>query len=731
MSYAILVLIFASAAFAQAPDPAVRWLTVLQGLQERLRTPAEPLAAELAVIAKEFAAVRQEIANTPDSIPLPPLPSPDRRSLGAAVDGLRLAIEDWQRTLPGSAFQLGRIVVNVTAASPLDMAETLDESEYRQRNLRLAPDALNLIPGVSLQRIGPRNERGVFIRGFDIRQVPFYIDGIPVYVPYDGYADLDRFLTYDVGEMQVAKGFTSPLYGPNAIGGAMNLITKAPTKPFTLDLGTGYGSGDQVHGFLNTGAKWRKVWVQGGFAWLSSDGYPLSHDFQPVPLQPAGRRRNAYQTDYKGRLRAGWTPNASDQYTFTYQNQKGEKGNPTYAGNDRLVRPRYWQWPYWDKESFYFIGNKGIGETGYFKARLYYDKFNNLIRAYDNNCYCTQTLPSSFTSPYDDDTYGTSLEAGARKWNRQMLKASFYFKDDTHREGNLGEPTRSFRDQSFSFGFEDTVTISARTSAILGFSADRLQVRNAENLVSGAVLPFPKRDVWAYNPQAGIFHAFSDSAKLRFTFARKTRLPTIKDRYSYRMGQAIPNPDLREERSDNWETGYTHVVGRTLFDFALFRSEVSNSTQRFFVQPNVFQLRNLGEARYQGGEASLRTSFTPALQWNANYTYLSRRNRSNPAQLMLDTPRHKVYSSLTYRLHARVNLLADARYEGGRFYQNDAGSFGRASRFASFGIGGSARLYKQVELQVGIDNLLDRNYFYVEGYPEAGRTAYVNLRYRF
>lgn len=207
-------------------------------------------------------------------------------------------------------------------------------------------------------------------------------------------------------------------------------------------------------------------------------------------------------------------------------------------------------------------------------------------------------------------------------------------------------------------------------------------------------------------------------------------LPPLHSPDRRSLGAAV---DALRLALEDWqrETGHTHVVGRTLFDFALFRSEVSNSTQRFFVQPNVFQLRNLGEAGYQGGEASLRTSFTPALQWNANYTYLSRRNWSNPAQLMLDTPRHKVYSSLTYRLHATVNLLADARYEGGRCYQNDAGSFGRASRFASIGIGGSARLHKQVELQVGIDNLPDRNYFYVEGYPEAGRTAYVNLRYRF
>lgn len=55
------------------------------------------------------------------------------------------------------------------------------------------------------------------------------------------------------------------------------------------------------------------------------------------------------------------------------------------------MRPRFWQWPQWDKESFYFIGNKGLGEMTYLRTRFYYDKFSNLIKAYDDASYSTQT----------------------------------------------------------------------------------------------------------------------------------------------------------------------------------------------------------------------------------------------------------------------------------------------------------------------------------------------------
>jgi iron complex outermembrane receptor protein len=104
---------------------------------------------------------------------------------------------------------------------------------------------------------------------------------------------------------------------------------------------------------------------------------------------------------------------------------------------------------------------------------------------------------------------------------------------------------------------------------------------------------------------------------------------------------------------------------------------------------------------------------------------------TNPNLPMIDTPRHKSYGAVAYRLGPRVSLLADLRYEGGRSYQNDAGRYGRAGNFAAVGIGGPARLYRQVELQAGMQNALDRNIILADGYPEAGRTVYINLRYRF
>jgi iron complex outermembrane receptor protein len=198
------------------------------------------------------------------------------------------------------------------------------------------------------------------------------------------------------------------------------------------------------------------------------------------------------------------------------------------------------------------------------------------------------------------------------------------------------------------------------------------------------------------------------------------------------MGQAIPNPDLKEERSNNWEAGYSHTIGSsTVVDVAFFRSDTTNSTQRFFLQPNLFQFRNIGESRNMGGELSIRSTVARSLTLTANYTYLSRRNESDPTLIPIDTPRHKMYSSAAYHFKKRFTALADITYEANRWTQNDASRYLRVSPYAVAGIGGTARVYRDGEVQVGVNNLFDRNYWIVDGYPEAGRTAYVNVRYRF
>ena len=91
--------------------------------------------------------------------------------------------------------------------------------------------AVNIAPGVNSQISGnSRNEQNIYVRGFDRWQVPLTVDGVRVYLPVDNRLDFARFLTADIAEVQIAKGYVSVLDGPGGMGGQINLVTRRPTR---------------------------------------------------------------------------------------------------------------------------------------------------------------------------------------------------------------------------------------------------------------------------------------------------------------------------------------------------------------------------------------------------------------------------------------------------------------------------------------------------------------------
>ena len=166
-----------------------------------------------------------------------------RRFLLCAVS--LIAVPVWAQDAPPPAaseagdgtFELGKIVV--TGYRSVDAAIESDrvgqEAIYRF-DRRTLDEAANLIPGVVAGNSGgSRNERLLFVRGFDRFQVPLSIDGIRVYLPADNRLDYGRFLTPDIAEIQVAKGYASVLDGPGGMGGAVNLVTRKPVKALEIE----------------------------------------------------------------------------------------------------------------------------------------------------------------------------------------------------------------------------------------------------------------------------------------------------------------------------------------------------------------------------------------------------------------------------------------------------------------------------------------------------------------
>lgn len=632
-----------------------------------------------------------------------------------------------------NVFILGEVIV--TNHQNKDTLNRVTTKTMESQNKMDVSRALNMLPGITLTASGPRNESMVSVRGFDLRQVPVYMDGIPVYVPYDGYVDLARFTTFDLAAIDVSKGFSSVLYGPNSLGGAINLVSRKPSKKLEYDGSLGMINENGIKGNINIGSKVGKFYFQGGFSYLDRNSFRMSSNFIPTANENGGQRDNSYRTDQKISFKVGWTPTEKSEYAIGYINQQGEKGNPVYTGNDPLntllLKPRFWQWPNWDKESFYFISNSNFDDKNSFKTRLYFDRFKNTLDSYDDATYSAQTKAYAFESIYNDYTYGGNLEYNTKFIPKNDLKVAFQFKEDVHRENNLGEPVRHFTDNTVLIGIEDIYKVNSKFTIIPGVSYNIRKNTEAEdyNSTTKVISDYPSADASdAFNAQIGFFYHLNEEQKLGATVSQKTRFATIKDRYSYRMGTAIPNPDLKPEKAINYELNYTaNIFHKITFQTALFYSSITNAILSVSnVQPGKSQMQNFGKAEYFGVEAQINYAVLDKLSLNFNYTYIERNNITNPNIHFTDVPNTKVMGTLEYQPIKILRFIANSEFNSSRF----STSYGaRVPDYTLLNFYASSKIAKNFSIDAGINNIFDRNYCLVEGYPEEGRNFFVTLRF--
>ena len=689
-------------------------------LAEALRTDTEALRASL----ESFAASHPEISlKLPAALP----ENATRDALRQELDQLQAAVNEVVKSSPSSPFNLGRVEVTVTAtlSAPSPVTDNIDQSEIRNLNLVNAAKALDYLPGVSIQHIATnRNEAGIMVRGFTTRgQVPLYLDGIPISVPYDGYVDFNRFLTSDIAEIQVTRGYSSPLQGPNALGGSINLVTQEPTKKFNADALIGTGSGDALLSSLRLGTRWRKFFAQSSLDWLQSRYIPLSGDFPVYQYKGllhtvmTDHLNHSWSRDEKLSGRVGWTPRSGDQYVFSYIGLKGQKGVPLYQGpNTAATFRNFWAWPYWNMNNYYFHSNTELGENSSIKFRAFYDQFKNNIDMFSDDTYSVMNTANSEHSAYDEHNDGASAEYNTRVVRRNSISASFFFKDDTHRERAnfparapfpLITPDLVDRDQQTTIGAQDVIEISSRLRGTVGFSADHFNglQGQAYNSSLTALVPFiciasPKNTtfdgctahVWNFNPQASLAYTVGKGDSLFLTFADRGRFPMLKDIYSASLGAGLPNPNLQPERSRSWNLGYAHLIGaKTVAQVVAFRSDVRDaiesvvvtdpggtSTATAFCPASTIvgfcrEMANIGKEVHEGFEFEIRSTPLHRLTLNASYSYLNRTIHYDFASLAgvsaINTsvtilpilPKNKVIGTATVRTYRQILGIVNFR----------------------------------------------------------------------
>ncbi|MGP1683361.1 MAG: TonB-dependent receptor plug domain-containing protein, partial [Giesbergeria sp.] len=569
-------------------------------------------------------------------------------------------------------FQLGTVEVKGQRPDVGDSVEaTLTQEAIAQDQHDTVGAAMAVLPGVSLSR-NTRNEDMVTLRGFNARQVPMFVDGIPLYVPYDGYVDFGRFTTFDLSEIRVAKAGASLLYGPNTLGGAINLVTRKPVRAFEGDVRLGLGSGSEKMGAVNLGTQQGTWYAQLGLSYLDADGFPLPggfKDYKAKPTDTGSQRENAYRSDQRLSFKVGLTPNTTDEYALGYVRQDGEKGNPVYTGQSGSGI-RYWQWPYWDKDSLYFISSTRIGQNNVLKARVFHDTYKNSILAFSNANYSTQLNNTSFPSAYNDSSTGVSVELANYALANHELRLAVHLKEDKHQDTNPSSPTKNYRDSTLSLAVEDSIALAKDWRLRVGLSHDQ---RDAKE-----VYYWPTGSTTATNGLVELTHLLDERGSEAYAIAsHKTRFPTIKDRYSASMGSSLPNPDLKPEVANHLELGikgspWAGGKGQA----AVFYSRIADLMQSVYVAApsgtcgvgsnTCAQAQNVGRARHTGLELSLDQTLSSQWTLTGAYTYLARRNLSDARVQLTDTPRHRLYTALTWAPSDAWELRTTLEAEQGR-----------------------------------------------------------------
>ena len=633
--------------------------------------------------------------------------------------------------------------VEITARKKSIGTEEINLAEIRQFDAKNAAEALQLIPGLSYSNSGPRNESLVMVRGFDLRQVPVYLDGIPVYVTYDGYVDLGNYLVMDIAKVSVSKGISSILYGPNALGGAINLVTRKPEKKIEFEGNTGlYAEAGRMSGWHSeayAGSKSGNIYFQGGYSYINHDSYSLSHSYDSLPDKENRILDNSYRRNLKLNFKAGLTPNSTDEYAFSIMSQNGSKGIPVYAGTDPVQPIRYWRFPQVSNSGINMITRTSLGLAGILKTRFYYEQYYSDLKSYDNPDYSSQLKKSSFTSIYFDNSFGGSAEYHRNTGISNIIKAAVHYKYDHHREHNTVptvEKIRHMIDQSFSIGAEDNLSLSGNILITGGISYNMRNNIRADNYNAGSdsVFPFPANNDAALNAQIGVEYDFAKHQKVWISFARKTRFATMKDRYSYRLGRSLPNPSLKSESAIHADIGYSVSAGNFLkAEVSVFTSLLNNTIQPVYgidtLNTSLYQMQNTGKAVFYGIESDIGYSPFASLIAGLQYSWLERKNLSHPELVFTDVPQHRIFGYLKWGKPNLFYILFDSGFNSKRYSTSDGLYVAEAFFLSNIKV--SVNIIKAIALEASIQNLFDADYSYYEGYPEEGRNFNVTLRYMF
>lgn len=621
-------------------------------------------------------------------------------------------------------------------------------------------DAVNLLPGVSISQMGARNEGSVLVRGFNSLRTPVFFDGIPIYTPYDGNFDLSRFMTFDINSISVEKGLVSVQYGPNTMGGAVNIVSRKPVKSLDIDgqSGVGFAEGTGVNSYftsLNIGTRQNKYYVLGSASILKVDNYLVSRKFDRTALQPTLERKNSESMDARLSAKFGYTPNKTDEYSFSILSQNADKNispNVYNTGNSN------WRnYPVYDKKSMYVKTRTLVADKTFLSFTGYYDTYYNKMKQYDDNQYIFLNKNSSFSSVYDDFSLGGIINLTTEEIKNNVITLSVNKKFDSHKEHNeevlantvsgqkfkAGEPEQNYRDNTFYVGLEDVVTINSFLKAVVGASYNSRNNIKAQEYGThfetgekNVLYDFPKGSDHAFDYKGGIIVEPIKDHLITLSASKRSRFASQKERYSSRFGSQVPNPDLKSEYTWAYDVTYSSKLGKK-FNYEV-SGFINNIKDAIFARTvgaldngnPISQNVNIGKAVFQGYELAVGYNPIKNVTLGAHYSYIDMKDKTDGSnEKFTDVPNHKMMAYTKLEAPTlRSTLNMNVEFYGKRYITSTGN---QAPEFTLVNAKLSVNIVKGVNFDFGGRNLLERDYYLSYGYPKEGRSFITALNYHF
>jgi len=578
-----------------------------------------------------------------------------------------LAEEEDERENKDKVFELGEVVVTekTPAAEGVTTVTERNQKDFKAWSDYSVANALQGIPGgqVTLAPGGlsgnGKQESLIRLRGFETTDVMIMIDGMPLTEPNMKRVDLSQIILDNVAKIKVIKGPSSMLYGPNTAGGVVNIVSQEGDEfRSKLDLRFGDYKSFRAIGH-NRGIVGPVRYTLGG-SYDSSDGFPISRDFEGTPNQPGTLRENS---DYERYNLAG-----------TLGTDLGKRGRLALAGGyynfdggvpydmidpfpSTLWRKEWDRWYLNGAGDYAFTDNLGL------KAQLFYDSFDNKIATYTDTSFEEIASDGKAISTHDNSLFGYFVNPYWNLGRWSYLRAGIrYQKDDVSIQSNLGDPWRDYAAETFSFSLEDEIQFLEQLRFVAGVGYNLYR-----KLQSGGSAEGPGDDVDTVDFQAGLLYTPWSFLEAHASAGRKTSFPTMRQLYSEPNG----DPNLSEQTAMLYEIG-VDVNYKPRYPYgslALFRSDVDNLIGKKELPPDPtdptspeWKYENVDEAVLQGLELSVSWVPIDPLLLSCAYMLLDTEDK-RPDRALEDLDfRPRNLFSVEVRYQSSFGLSVNSRY---------------------------------------------------------------------